>query len=212
MSQEKYAQDIIKWDGMMQCKAHNTPLAVSEKMSIESGIPLGTEDATHFRSNVRALHYLSLTLSDLSFPVNKVCQFLHAPSTEHWTAVKRILRYVRGTAGYGLKLHKSQPMLVSVFCDADWAGSVDDRWSTSGFCIFLGANLVSWSARKQDTVSRSSTETEYKATANASAEIIRIRTLLKELQLSAPKTARLLTILVLLICLQIQCSMLEQNI
>ncbi|WVZ50164.1 hypothetical protein U9M48_001445, partial [Paspalum notatum var. saurae] len=161
MSQEKYAYDIIKRAGMMGCKPLSTPLVVSEKLSIASGTPLGLEDATRFRS-----------IPDLSFPVNKICQFLHAPTTEHWTAVKRILRYVKGTAGYGLKLQKSQSMLVSAFSDADWAGSVDDRRSTSGFCIFLGTNQVSWSARKQATVSRSSTEAEYKAMANVTAEII----------------------------------------
>jgi hypothetical protein len=60
-------------------------------------------------------------------------------------------------------------MLISGFSDADWAGSIDDRRFTGGFAIFLGSNLVSWSARKQPTVSRSSTEAEYKAVANATA-------------------------------------------
>jgi hypothetical protein len=82
-------------------------------------------------------------------------------------------------------------MLISAFSDADWAGSVDDRRSTSGFAVFLGSNLVSWSARKQATVSRSSTESEYKAVANATSEIMWIQTLLKELGISAPRMAKL---------------------
>jgi hypothetical protein len=82
-------------------------------------------------------------------------------------------------------------MLISGFSDADWAGSIDDRRSTGGFAIFLGSNLVSWSARKQPTVSRSSTEAEYKAVANATAEIMWIQTLLKEIGIHAPKAARL---------------------
>jgi histone deacetylase 1/2 len=82
-------------------------------------------------------------------------------------------------------------MLVSAFSDADWAGSMDDKRSTSGFAVFLGSNLVSWSARKQATVSRSSTEAEYKAVANATAEIMWVQTLLKEIGVSSPRMARL---------------------
>lgn len=87
-----------------------------------------------------------------------------------------------------MKIQRSS-MVVSGFSDADWAGSIDDRRSTSGFCIFLGSNLISWSSRKQATVSRSSTEAEYKAMANATAEIIWI--LLKELKVCSPSAATL---------------------
>jgi histone deacetylase 1/2 len=81
--------------------------------------------------------------------------------------------------------------LVSAFSDADWAGNVDDRKSTGGFAVFIGSNLVSWSARKQATVSRSSTESEYKAMANATAEIMWVQTLLKELEVKNPHAAKL---------------------
>ena len=81
--------------------------------------------------------------------------------------------------------------MVSAFSDADWAGNVDDRRSTGGFTVFLGSNLVSWSARKQATVSRSSTESEYKAIANATAEIMWVQTLLRELGVRSPQAARL---------------------
>jgi hypothetical protein len=84
----------------------------------------------------------------------------------------------------GLQLRKSTSTLVSAFSDADWAGCVDDRRSTGGFAVFFGPNLVSWSARKQPTVSRSSTEAEYKSLANATAEMIWIQRLLTELGIS----------------------------
>jgi hypothetical protein len=91
----------------------------------------------------------------------------------------------------GLKLVKSESTLVSAFSDADWAGCPDDRRSTGGFAVFLGCNLISWSARKQATVSRPSTEAEYKALADATAEVMWIQTLLTELGVSHPKAASL---------------------
>jgi histone deacetylase 1/2 len=109
----------------------------------------------------------------------------------HWAAVKRILRYLKQCTKLGLKIHKSSFTLVSAFSDADWAGSTDDRRSTGGFAIFLGSNLVSWCARKQHTVSRSSTESEYKAVADATAKVMWIQTLLQELHINSPRAAKL---------------------
>jgi histone deacetylase 1/2 len=122
-----------------------------------------------------------LTRPDISYSVNKVCQFLHSPTEIHWTAVKRILRYLQGTSDYGLVLRRSTSTLLSAFSDADWAGCPDDRRSTGGHAVFLGGNLVAWNSRKQPTVSRSSTEAEYKSVANATAELMWIQALLREL-------------------------------
>lgn len=94
-------------------------------------------------------------------------------------------------AGLGLHIRRSLSTLVSAFSDADWAGCADDRRSTGGFAVFLGSNLISWSARKQATVSRSSTEAEYKSMANATAEVMWVQTLLRELGVKAPNSARL---------------------
>jgi histone deacetylase 1/2 len=119
------------------CKPTNTPMSTSEKLSAYEGDPLGVEDATRYRSIVGALQYLTLTRPDISFSVNKVCQFLHAPTITHWTVVKRILRYLKDTSNLGLRFSKSPSMLVSAFSDADSAGCPDDRRSTGGFAIFL---------------------------------------------------------------------------
>jgi hypothetical protein len=109
----------------------------------------------------------------------------------HWAAVKRILRYLKQSIKVGLKIYKSNSLLVSGFLDADWTGYLDDRRSTCGFVIFLGSNLVSWSARKQPTISRSSTEAEYKIVANTTAEIMWIQILLQKLGIKTPQAAKL---------------------
>ena len=157
-------------------------------MSRDEGKRLSEKETTRFRSVVGALQYLTLTRPDIAFAVNKACQFMHSPIEQHWGAAKRILRYMRGTMDVGLKIRKTSSSLLSAFSDADWAGSVDDRRSTSGFVIFYGGNRVSWSARKQATVSRSSTEAEYKSLANATAEIIWFQSLLQELGVSQRQT------------------------
>jgi histone deacetylase 1/2 len=191
LNQERHATEILQRVGMSQCKPIETPLAASEKISVTDGEKLGPQDATQYRSIVGALQYLTLTRPDLSFAVNKVCQFLHSPSLVHWGLVKRILRYVKGTIELGLRINKCTSTLISGFADADWAGCPDDRRSTGGLAVFLGSNLISWSARKQPTVSRSSTEAEYKALANVTAEVMWVRKLLDELGIKHPPAARL---------------------
>ena len=129
MTQEKYVNDVLQRVGMKDCKPMTTPLSSSEKLSLHEGSLLGSSDATNYRSVVGALQYLTLTRPDISYSVNKVCQFLHAPTTSHWAAVKRILRYLKLTAKVGLQICKSSSLLVSAFSDADWAGCLDDRRS-----------------------------------------------------------------------------------
>jgi histone deacetylase 1/2 len=91
LTQAKYAHDLLAKVGMLDCKPAPTPLSSSEPLSLHEGTLLGPEDSSQYRSIVGALQYLTLTRPDLSFSVNKVCQYLHAPTTAHWTAVKRIL-------------------------------------------------------------------------------------------------------------------------
>jgi hypothetical protein len=115
---------------------------------------------------------------DISYAVNRVCQYLHVPRDTHWSAVKRILRYIRLTVSYGLHLRPNPSGVLSAYSDADWAGSPDDRRSMGGYAMFFGSNLIAWSAQKQATVSRSSTEAEYKVVGDATIEIIGAQSLL----------------------------------
>lgn len=97
-----------------------------------------------------SLQYLTLTHPELSFAVNQACQHMHAPQQHHFTAVKRILRYVKDSLHQGLKFIPG-PLTLTAYFDADWAGDHMDRRSTTGYCVFLGPNLVSWCAKKQHT-------------------------------------------------------------
>ena len=107
------------------------------------------------------------------------------PSTAHWTAAKRVLRYLKDSVDHEL-IYTEGSLHLSAYCDAGWASSPNDRRSTSGFAIFLGNCLISWSAKKQAVVSRSSTEAEYRALAIATTELFWIRMLFKNLGIPLP--------------------------
>ena len=105
---------------------------------------------------------------------------MQALTDEHWSAVKWILCYIKFTIQHGLFLSRHFSVQLTVYTDADCAGSIDNRIFTSGYCFFLGTNLISWSSKKQCTVARSSTEAEYRGMANAAAEVIWLQSLLRE--------------------------------
>jgi histone deacetylase 1/2 len=113
LNQDKYATELLDRVGMSSCTPFPTPLSTTDTLSLTDGSPLGSEDITRYRSIIRALQYLTMTRPDLSFSVNKVCQYLHAPTTSHWMAVKRILLYIHGTRTIGLTFLKSSSTLLS---------------------------------------------------------------------------------------------------
>lgn len=182
LNQSKYIRDLLLKANMAESKGISSPMVASCKLS-----RFGTDtmaDPHLYRSVVGALQYATLTRPDITYSVNKVCQFMSNPLETHWKAVKRILRYLKGTIYHGLLLRPAQPGAVfslRAYCDSDWATDPDDRRSTSGSCIFFGPNLVSWSAKKQQLVSRSSTEAEYRSMANTTSELTWIQSLLCEL-------------------------------
>ena len=114
---------------------------------------------------------------------------MHDPREPHLAALKRILRYVRGTLHMGLLLQPSRSSDLTVYSDADWAGCPDTRRSTSGYAVFLGDNLVSWSSKRQNTVSRSSAEAEYRVVANGVAEATWLQQLLQELHVPSRRAS-----------------------
>ncbi|KAL0560587.1 hypothetical protein IC582_000996 [Cucumis melo] len=114
-------------------------------------------DPSLYRRLVGSLQYLTFTRPDIAFSVNRVSQFMHKPTVIHFSAVKRILRYLHGTPTLGIKFRKGS-FSLQTFCDSDWAGDTSDQRSTSDFIAFLDSNPISWSSKKQPTISRSSTE------------------------------------------------------
>ena len=146
LSQQQYILDVLERAGMTDCKPCSTPVDTHAKLSATAGDLVS--DATHYRSLTGALQYLTFTRPDISYAVQQVCLHMHAPRDPHLSAVKRILRYLRGTMHYGLLLRPSSPSELVVYTDADWAGCPDTRKSTSSYVVFLGDNLISWSSKR----------------------------------------------------------------
>lgn len=178
LTQTKYTIDLLRRTKFLDVKPVSTPSQAGKKMSIYDGEHL--QDPSEYRSVVGALQYLTLTHPNISYAVNQVCQFMHQPTKTHWTAVKRILRYLKHTFDHGL-FYRPGPLKIEAYSDADYAGNPDDRHSTVGYCIYLGYNPVSWSAKKHRTISRSSTEAEYRQLAYTAAEISWVRSFFREL-------------------------------
>lgn len=189
LSQAKYIRELLSKADMLDANPIATPMISNLKLS-----RFGTDslsDAHLYRSIVGGLQYATITRPDIAFSVNKACQFMAHPLESHWKAVKRILRYLKGTLSYGLEL-KPAPSPSTCFnlvaySDADWASDPDDRRSTSGYCIYFGSNIVSWCSKKQTLVARSTAEAEYRSMAHATSELLWIQSLLKELNISFSK-------------------------
>ncbi|KAM2409828.1 hypothetical protein ACFX1X_028687 [Malus domestica] len=166
---------------MFHCRPCLTPCHPNHKL-LTHGSP-SFSDPFKYRSIVRALQYLTFTRPDIGYSVNQVCQFMHAHLEDHFIAGKRILRYLRGIMHLGIHFTPGS-LDIKAYTDADWARDPNDRRSTIGFVVFLGSNPISWSSKKQHTVSRSSTEAEYRAMATTTAEIVWIQQLLLDLHIS----------------------------
>ena len=137
-------------------------------------------------SGVGDLQDLTITRPDITFAVNQVCQFMHRPTNVHWVAVKRILRYLKHSYDHGVVYHRGSLHVVA-YLDADYARDPNNRYSTGGYEIFLGPNLISWSSKKQKTISRSSTEAEYRQLAYTAAELSWLRSLFRDLRIFLTK-------------------------
>lgn len=154
LCQQKYALELLASTGMLGCKPSSIPITPNTKLSKTDGDLL--EDREMYRSLVGRLMYLTITRPDITFAVNKLCQYSSAPRTAHLSAVYKVLQYIKGSVGQGLFYSSDPDLRLKGFADADWCYCLDSRRSTTGFSMFLGSSLISWRSKKQPTVSRSS--------------------------------------------------------
>ncbi|KAL1206830.1 Retrovirus-related Pol polyprotein from transposon RE1 [Cardamine amara subsp. amara] len=153
----------------------------STQALVKAGINLGDPDAKEYRAVVGSLQYLSFTRPDIDFTVNRLSQFIHCPTTAHWEAVKRVLRYLAGTVTHGITLRANSSLTLTTYSDADWGGDRDDLCSTNAYVVYPGNSSISWASRKQKGVARASTEAEYRAVAVVDLEVKWICSLITEL-------------------------------
>ena len=135
---------------------------------------------TLYRSIIGSLLYLTASRPDIAFSVCVCARYQAAPKESHLTTVKRIIQYINGTLDYGLWYSKDSNACLAEYSDADWAGSVDDRESTSGGCFYLGNNLVSWMSKKQNFVSLSTAESKYIAAGSCCTQLLWMKKLLHD--------------------------------
>ncbi|GJZ81549.1 ribonuclease H-like domain-containing protein [Tanacetum coccineum] len=178
LSQKKYAMKLLERAHMSNCNATRTPVDTKSKLGSD-GDPVS--DSTLYRSLAGGLQYLTFTRLNISYVMQRICLHMHDPQEPHLAALKLVLRYVRGTLDFGLQLYASPTSSLVAYTDTDWAGCPTTRRFTSGYCVFFGDNLLSWSSKQQHTLSHSSVEADYRGVANVVAETTWLRNLLREL-------------------------------
>ncbi|XP_042983276.1 uncharacterized mitochondrial protein AtMg00810-like [Carya illinoinensis] len=129
------------------------------------------KDPSIYRRLIARLLYLTITRPDLAYSVKLLSQFMQAPRVPHLNAAHKVLRYIKRAPRQGLLYSSQSNLQLAVYCDLDWGACLDTRRPVTGYCAFLGPSLVSWKSKKQNTISRSSTEAEYRAMARACCEL-----------------------------------------
>ncbi|XP_052172155.1 uncharacterized mitochondrial protein AtMg00810-like [Diospyros lotus] len=186
LSQQKYASDLLTKALMHQSKPIATPLP-SKLQDWHGSLPY--YNPTFYRNLVGGLQYLTLTHPDLTLAVNLVSQHMSSPTVVDFAHLKPIIRYLAGSLDRGIRILAFSLLQLYAFSDVDWAGCKDTRRSTTGYCVFLGSNCVSWSAKKQPTVAHSFVEAEYCALASTSTELTWIFLMLRDIGFSQPHPA-----------------------
>ncbi|KAG8490568.1 hypothetical protein CXB51_013739 [Gossypium anomalum] len=182
LCQRKYIWDLLNKSSLANAKSVHTLMVNLSTLSKDEGDQL--VDLVEYRSLVRALQYMVLTWPDIAYAINRVCQFMHAPTTAHMVVLKCILRYLHGTITYGLVFRWSDKLSLFGYANVNWGLDFDDRYSTTSYCVYFGHTLVSWCSKKQQVVSRSTVKAKYRSLVAATSDIAWLVSLLMELKLS----------------------------
>jgi hypothetical protein len=177
ISQKKYAMEILDRFKMTNCNLVSTPTDLCLKL-VKDGAGEKV-NATLYKQIVGSLMYLTSTRPDIMYAVSLISRYMECPAEAHFLAAKRIFRYLKGTADYGILYKRNSNSAMIGFSDSDYAGSLDDRKSTSGLVFMLNSGAVSWSSKKQQIVALSTTEAEFVAAASTSSQAIWLRRLLE---------------------------------
>ena len=181
LGQKLYTESVLNKYQMDQAKPTKTPVNVSLKLA-QASEEDEEVDKTMYQSAVGSLLYLSTrTRPDIAFTVSNVAKFSSKPTKTHWTAVKRILRYLKGTTSYGLLYNTSDLKNCEGYSDADWGGDTNDFKSTSGYVFMFGGAAVSWRSKKQTSTALSTAEAEYTALCSAAQEACWMKQVLTDL-------------------------------
>jgi len=185
INQKAYLKSVLNKFGMSNCKPTQTPMVVDfQKQNFPDSPPL--QDSKQYSSLIGSLMYAALgTRPDIYYAVVTLSRHNISPTEATWNAAKRILRYIQGTLDFCIT-YKSNGKYINLtsFCDADWGNEIIDRRSISGYCFLLGDGAISWQSKKQNVVSLSSTEAEYRAVTPAIKEVTWIYRTLKDLHSS----------------------------
>ncbi|KAG8474090.1 hypothetical protein CXB51_033670 [Gossypium anomalum] len=169
LCQRKNIQDLLARSSLTNAKSVHTPMISFSILSKDKRDHLS--DPTEYRSLSGALQYVVMDRPAIIYTVNCVCQFMHAPTTVYWVALKRILRYLCGTIDYELVFHPSDRLSLVGYVDANQGLDFDDRRSTTGYYIYFGHPPISWCSKKQQVISRSTAEAEYQSLATATSHV-----------------------------------------
>lgn len=160
ISQRKYALDIVAEAGLLAAKPSPVPMELNHTLAVVEG---SLANARQYRRLVGRLIYLTNTRPDIAYAVHILSRFMQKPLLPHWNAAIRVVRYLKGCPGQGIFLDSKPSLQISAYCDSDWSSCPTSRRSISGYIVFLGASPIIWRTKKQDVISLSSAEAEYRS-------------------------------------------------